>query len=49
MGEKTVDFNGRHIQATWDRRLETVIVRDMDGTIIPSSTAFAFVYPAYFD
>ncbi len=49
LGEKTVDFNDRKIEASWDSQLETVIVREMDGTVIPSSTAFAFVYPAYFD
>ena len=30
-------------------QLETVIFQEMDGTIIPSSTAFSFAYPAYFD
>ncbi len=48
MGDKVVEFNGRKIKVSWDKQLETVIVREMDGTIIPSSTAFAFVYPAYF-
>ena len=47
--QKIVEFNGRQIKAIWDNQLETVIVQEMDGTIIPSSTAFAFVYPAYFD
>ena len=46
--QKIVEFNGRKIQASWDNQLGTVIVQEMDGTIIPSSTAFAFVYPAYF-
>ncbi len=49
VGEKTVDFDGRKIQASWDSQLETAIVRETDGTVIPSSTAFAFVYPAFFD
>ena len=48
VGEKTVQFNGRQIKARWDEELETVIVEEMDGTQIPSSTAFAFVYPAFF-
>ena len=48
IGEKIVEFNGRQIKAYWDKELETVMVTEMDGTIIPSSTAFAFVYPAYF-
>ena len=49
VGEKVVEFNGRQIKASWDKRLETVVVTEMDGTVIPSSTAFAFVYPAYFN
>lgn len=48
IGEKTVQFNGRQVKARWDEALETVIVEEMDGTRIPSSTAFAFVYPAFF-
>jgi len=48
VGEKTVQFNGRKIKARWDEELETVIVEEMDGTRIPSSPAFAFVYPAFF-
>ena len=47
--EKIVEFHDRQIKAYWDEQLETVVVTEMDGTIIPSSTAFAFVYPAYFD
>ena len=47
--QQVLEFNGRQIKANWDNKLETVIVQEMDGTIIPSSTAFAFVYPAYFD
>jgi hypothetical protein len=46
--EKTVQFKGRQVKARWDEELETVIVEEMDGTRIPSSTAFAFVYPAFF-
>lgn len=48
VGEKVVQFNGRKIRARWDEELETVIVEEMDGTRISSSTAFAFVYPAFF-
>ena len=47
--QQILEFNGRQIKAIWDRQLATVIVQEIDGTIIPSSTAFAFVYPAYFD
>lgn len=48
LGEKVVAFNGRQVRAYWDDQLDTVRVEAMDGTPIPSSTAFAFVYPAYF-
>ena len=48
IGEKVVDFNGRKIRGRWDSKLSTVVVEEMDGTIVASSTAFAFVYPAYF-
>lgn len=48
VGEKTIQFNGRKIKAHWDEELETVIVEEMDGTRLPSSPAFAFVYPAFF-
>ena len=47
--QEILEFNDRQIKASWDNQLETVIVQEMDGTIIPSSTAFAFVYPAYFN
>jgi len=48
LGEKVVPFNGRQIRVHWDKGLQTAIVSELDGTIIPSSTAFAFVYPAFF-
>jgi len=48
LGEKIVEFNGRKIRAKWDSQMETIIVEELDSTIIPSSTAFAFVYPAFF-
>ncbi|MDY7006828.1 MAG: DUF3179 domain-containing protein [Cyanobacteriota bacterium] len=46
--EKIVEFNGRKIRAKWDSQMQTVIVEEFDGKTIPSSTAFAFVYPAFF-
>ncbi|MDJ0693146.1 DUF3179 domain-containing protein [Mastigocoleus sp. MO_188.B34] len=48
VGTKLVDFNDRQIRARWDKEFETVIVEELDGKQIPSSTAFAFVYPAFF-
>ncbi|MDY6805700.1 MAG: DUF3179 domain-containing protein [Cyanobacteriota bacterium] len=48
IGEKIVVFDGREIRGRWDEKLKTVIVEELDGTQIPSSTAFAFVYPAFF-
>lgn len=47
-GRQEAELLGRTIQARWDEALETVIVEEMDGTVIPSSTAFAFVYPAFY-
>lgn len=49
VGSQVVDFNGRQIRARWDEELQTVIVEELDGTPLPSSTAFAFVYPAFFE
>lgn len=49
VGQKVVDFNGRKIKATWDKELKTVIVEELDGKPISSSTSFAFVYPAFFE
>jgi hypothetical protein len=48
VGTKVVEFDNRQIRARWDSELETVVVEELDGTPIPSSTAFAFVYPAFF-
>ena len=48
IGEKILEFNGRKIRAQWDSQMQTVIVQELDGKTIPSSTAFAFVYPAFF-
>lgn len=47
-GEQIVNFGDRPIRVLWDEELKTVIVEELDGTKIPSSTAFAFVYPAFF-
>jgi hypothetical protein len=49
VGTQVVDFNGRQIRARWDARMETVVVEELDGTSIPSTTSFAFVYPAFFE
>ncbi len=48
MGQNVVRFNGRQIRARWDQQLQTVRVEELDGQPIPSTTAFAFVYPAFF-
>lgn len=47
--EERLQFGERQIHARWDPQLETVVVTELDGTPIPSSTAFAFVYPAFFE
>ncbi|NER49895.1 MAG: DUF3179 domain-containing protein [Symploca sp. SIO1A3] len=49
VGEKVVEFDDRQILARWDNQLQTVVVEELDGTPLPSSTAFAFVYPAFFE
>lgn len=43
-----IDFGDRSVQARWDATLEAVIVEELDGTKIPVTTAFSFVYPAFF-
>ncbi|MEM6839140.1 MAG: DUF3179 domain-containing protein [Cyanobacteria bacterium P01_C01_bin.120] len=48
-GEQAIEFGGQTVRGRWDEALSTVVVEQMDGTVIPSTTAFAFVYPAYFD
>ena len=48
VGTKIVNFGDRQIRVRWDEELKTVIVEELNGTSIPSSTAFAFVYPAFF-
>lgn len=47
-GSQEVEFAGRTIRGRWDEALSTVVVEELDGTVIPSTTAFSFVYPAYF-
>ena len=48
IGSQEIEFAGRTIRARWDEALSTVVVEEQDGTVIPSSTAFAFVYPAFY-
>lgn len=48
-GRQEVTFAGRTIQARWDEAMSTVVVEEMDGSVIPSTTAFAFVYPAFYN
>lgn len=48
-GIQDIEFAGHTIRGRWDEALSTVVVERLDGTVIPSSTAFAFVYPAYFN
>ena len=47
-GQPPPELAGRPIRARWDEPLETVVVEELDGTVIPSSTAFAFVYSAFY-
>ncbi|MEO0352437.1 MAG: DUF3179 domain-containing protein [Cyanobacteria bacterium P01_A01_bin.15] len=47
-GSQEAELAGRTVRARWDESFETVIVEELDGTVIPSSTAFAFVYPAFY-
>ena len=48
-GEVSVEFDGDTAIARWNDALETVVVETAEGEPIPSTTAFAFVYPAYFE
>ncbi|MEM8603832.1 MAG: DUF3179 domain-containing protein [Cyanobacteria bacterium P01_H01_bin.121] len=41
-------FREETITAQWDDDLQTVVITDEQGELVPSSTAFAFVYPAFF-
>ncbi|MBE9075709.1 DUF3179 domain-containing protein [Romeria aff. gracilis LEGE 07310] len=48
IGSQEVQLAGQTILARWDPALSTVVVEAADGTVVPSTTAFAFVYPAFF-
>ncbi|MEM8543926.1 MAG: DUF3179 domain-containing protein [Cyanobacteria bacterium P01_H01_bin.119] len=48
VGRQEIALGDRPLVARWDTALETVIVETPDGTVVPSSTAFAFVYPAFY-
>jgi hypothetical protein len=47
-GALEVSFGDRKVVARWEPTLQTVVFQDQEGTLLVSSTAFAFVYPAYF-
>ena len=47
-GSQAAKLSGRMVRARWDETLDTVVIEGLDGTVIPSSTAFAFVYPAFY-
>ncbi|NEP63641.1 MAG: DUF3179 domain-containing protein [Symploca sp. SIO2G7] len=47
-GTQEAELSGRTVRARWDEQMKTVVVEELDGTVIPSSTAFAFVYPAFY-
>ncbi|NEQ52279.1 MAG: DUF3179 domain-containing protein [Leptolyngbya sp. SIO3F4] len=47
-GSQEAELSGRTVRARWEEQMETVVVEELDGTVIPSSTAFAFVYPAFY-
>ncbi|MEM6254764.1 MAG: DUF3179 domain-containing (seleno)protein [Cyanobacteria bacterium P01_D01_bin.156] len=42
------ELSGRTVRARWDAQMGTVVVEEIDGTVLPSSIAFAFVYPAFY-
>ena len=48
VGQREVNFNGRQIRVRWDATFKTAMFEELNGNPIPSSTAFAFVYPAFF-
>jgi hypothetical protein len=48
IGQKEVQLGDRTVIGRWDEQLKTVIVEDRQGDRIPTSPAFAFVYPAFF-
>ena len=47
-GELDIAFGKRSLKARWNPELETAEFFDANGARMPSSTAFAFVYPAFF-
>lgn len=49
INKKTIPFAGNQITVTWDKQLSTVRFYDSTGKEIPSSTAYAFIYPAFFE
>lgn len=49
IGNKTFLFNGEKIEARWNEQLGTIQFFTEDETEVPSSTAFGFVYPAFFE
>lgn len=49
-GPQVFQLGEREVVAKWDETLQTVRFYDTQtGQLVPSSTAFAFVYPAYFE
>jgi hypothetical protein len=46
--ELKLEFAGQTVTAAWDPELQTARFYAENGEIIPSSTAFAFVFPAFF-
>lgn len=48
-GEQMIEFNGRDVRAIWDPQLNAVRIEEINGDPVVSSTAFAFVYPAFFE
>lgn len=47
-GEMRIAFGDETVTAFWDDTLSTTVFVDGDEEVIPSSTAFRFVYPAFF-
>lgn len=43
-----ISYGQKQVTANWDPQLETVVFHDQQGRPLVSSTAFAFVYPAFF-
>ena len=47
-GRQDFELGDQTLTGRWDEELATVIVEDSAGKPVPSTTAFAFVYPAFF-